>query len=1002
MASDAANREAAGFARGVLRRGWAAAEWITRNDLTLASLVLGVLIVIFFYDVVFLGRTLLTSPLHFHPGAYGYAPTDSQPDHNPYLLDPLASAAGAEPTFKKAARIISHLHGLPWNANLSLGRPFLAEATSANFSPIRLPLMIWPSPEMWDAFLLARLFVAGLFTYLLAKRLGLAKPAAFGATVAFAFSGYFMLYVNMEHPDIYITMPVLLYAFDLLLERPGPGRMAFAVVAVALGVLAFNPQPAVVLLLYGAGYYLARAFVVFRDGGDFRPWPRILPLGLALGLGVGLTAFKLVPFLELSGSLGFGGLGTHGHTGRGLGFDHLRFLVSLFVPYFDGAPLSNYQGTGWTGIRNYVGVVVPLLAFIGLWNRPAMRKGGWFFLVAAVIVLAKIYGVPVVQWLGRLPVLKYIDYGLYASPLVTFSMAMLSGIGLDQLARSGWRWWHLPLAVAAFALLLGWLVWLNRGILDTVPTNHLVLHLTFASCLIVASAAMIAATRWRLVTVHTGIALLIGLMVVELFTFTTPTKGEFADLADVVYGRTDVTIIDRPQRHETFVEAPYISFLKEDTSKYRVIGLDGVLYPNATEAYDLDDIRGLTAISVERYVKYVREFIDPSVVFQWRGGDWPPMDTKGGPLLLGSNPMFDLLNVKYVVTTEAFPLAYTYELAAQFLPAVPETGSSGRLTVFDVDGEKEAVLFEHPPNSLSYSFTPSEESRFLLFKLALDPQVWEPAKGDGVLFKVSAQGDEGNEVLFSKWVDPKNNPDDRRWIDGVVDLEAFIGRPLTLLLSTSPGETPIWDWAGWGGLRLAPSPDTTIDESSSSQFELAYDGEVQIYQNRNALSRAFVVHRAVLAPEESAAVALMRQPDFAPSAEAVVEGSVPESQMAALASSPAADGSSVEITNYSDNQVKLVSHMDNPGLLVLSDAYYPGWKAYVDGKQTPIYATDVALRSVFLPAGEHSVEFTYSPASFKLGAAVSIASLAALMLYVIWRPLRIAAERSLRRRGESR
>lgn len=995
-------REAARFTRGALRRGWAAAEWITRNDLALASLVLGALIVIFFYDVVFLGRTLLTSPLHFQPGAYGYGPMDSQPDNNPYLLDPLASAAGAEPTFKKAARLISDFHGLPWNANLSLGRPFLAEATSANFSPIRLPLMISPSPEMWDAFLLARLFVAGLFTYLLAKRLGLAKPAAFGATVAFAFSGYFMLYVNMEHPDIYITIPVLLYAFDLLLERPGPGRMAFAVVAVALGVLAFNPQPAVVLLLYGAGFYLARAFVLYRAEGNFRAWPRILPLGLAMGLGVGLSAFKLVPFLELSGSLGFGGFGTHGHTGRGVGFDHLRFLVSLFVPYFDGAPVSNYQGTGWTGIRNYVGVVIPLLAFIGLWNRTAMRRGGWFFLVAAVIVLAKIYGVPVVQWLGRLPVLKYIDYGLYASPLVTFSLAMLSGLGLDRLTRGGWRWWHLPLAVAALALLLGWLVWLNRNILDYVPTNHLIAHLSFAGSLIAASAAVIAATRWRLVTAHTGMALLVALLAVELFAFTTPTKGEFADLANGVYGRSDVTIVDRPQRHDAFVEAPYISFLKEDTSKYRVIGLNGVLYPNATEAYDLDDIRGLTAISVERYVEYIRNFIDPSIVFQWRGGDWPPMDTKGGPLLLGNNPMFDLLNVKYVVTTDVFPLAYTYELAAQFLPAIAETGSSGRLTVFNVNGEEDAVLFQHPPNSLSYSFTPNEESRFLLFSLALDPQVWDPDKGDGVLFEVSARGDEGNEMLFSEWVDPKNNPEDRRWIDGVVDLQAFLGEPLTLLLSTSPGETPVWDWAGWGGLRLASSPDAAVDQSSSSQFELVYDAEVQIYQNRNALSRAFVVHRAVLAAEEDAAVTLMQRPDFDPSAEAVVEGSLSEDRLAALDRSPAVDGSSVEITHYSDNRVELLARMDNPGLLVFSDAYYPGWKAYVDGEQVPIYPTDVALRSVFLTAGEHSVEFTYSPTSFRLGAAVTIASLALLLIYAIWRPVTTTAARWSGRRGQGR
>jgi uncharacterized membrane protein YfhO len=83
--------------------------------------------------------------------------------------------------------------------------------------------------------------------------------------------------------------------------------------------------------------------------------------------------------------------------------------------------------------------------------------------------------------------------------------------------------------------------------------------------------------------------------------------------------------------------------------------------------------------------------------------------------------------------------------------------------------------------------------------------------------------------------------------------------------------------------------------------------------------------------------------------------------------------------------------MENPGLLVLSDTFYPGWKAYVDGKKATIYPTDLALRSVFLPAGEHTVEFVFSPGSFKLGSAITIASFAVLLLYVAWGPVRRTA-----------
>jgi hypothetical protein len=190
------------------------------------------------------------------------------------------------------------------------------------------------------------------------------------------------------------------------------------------------------------------------------------------------------------------------------------------------------------------------------------------------------------------------------------------------------------------------------------------------------------------------------------------------------------------------------------------------------------------------------------------------------------------------------------------------------------------------------------------------------------------------------------------------------------------------------------------DGSAPSQFALVYDGEVLVYENRSALARAFVVHRAVLASGQDSAIALMQQPDFDPSSQAVVEGTLSDEQMTALAGSPAVDGSSVEITHYSDDRVELLASMDNPGLLVLSDTFYPGWRAYVDGEEVPIYATDLTLRSIFLPAGEHNVEFEYSPTSFKLGAAVTIASLLGLLIYLTWSPTTTAARRWLGRRSE--
>jgi hypothetical protein len=72
---------------------------------------------------------------------------------------------------------------------------------------------------------------------------------------------------------------------------------------------------------------------------------------------------------------------------------------------------------------------------------------------------------------------------------------------------------------------------------------------------------------------------------------------------------------------------------------------------------------------------------------------------------------------------------------------------------------------------------------------------------------------------------------------------------------------------------------------------------------------------------------------------------------------------------------------DTPGILVLADMAYPGWKASVDGKPATLLTADGLFRAVAVEAGSHKVVFRYRPLSFYAGAAVSLAALAALALW---------------------
>ena len=126
---------------------------------------------------------------------------------------------------------------------------------------------------------------------------------------------------------------------------------------------------------------------------------------------------------------------------------------------------------------------------------------------------------------------------------------------------------------------------------------------------------------------------------------------------------------------------------------------------------------------------------------------------------------------------------------------------------------------------------------------------------------------------------------------------------------------------------------------------------------------------------EAEAKSLLRGGDFQPDQEAVVEG------FPALLNSHGGSGT-VQVVHYGINHVRLRVTAPHRQYLVNSDVHYPGWKAYVDGQQQPLFYTNVTFRGLVVPAGEHAVEMRFSPASLWWPAATSLA--AWLLRGILW------------------
>jgi hypothetical protein len=148
----------------------------------------------------------------------------------------------------------------------------------------------------------------------------------------------------------------------------------------------------------------------------------------------------------------------------------------------------------------------------------------------------------------------------------------------------------------------------------------------------------------------------------------------------------------------------------------------------------------------------------------------------------------------------------------------------------------------------------------------------------------------------------------------------------------------------------------------------------RVYENVRAMPRAWIVSEVRRLPPDLVLYALRNSvlPDgeeFDPARVALVED--PSFELASTGDALVADAAVMPGTD-----TDIVVQVDTPtsAFLVLSDIYYPGWQAAVDGEPTPIARVDYVLSGVRLEAGSHTVQFEYRPSSLRWGGLISVLS----------------------------
>jgi hypothetical protein len=144
------------------------------------------------------------------------------------------------------------------------------------------------------------------------------------------------------------------------------------------------------------------------------------------------------------------------------------------------------------------------------------------------------------------------------------------------------------------------------------------------------------------------------------------------------------------------------------------------------------------------------------------------------------------------------------------------------------------------------------------------------------------------------------------------------------------------------------------------------------------LPRAFLVRDYQVLPPEEVPDA-MKHWRFEPRQKVILEES--PAGIEPVAGLPA-HGSAI-IVSRKPNEVSIMTESEGEAILVLTETYYPGWQAEVDGKRAPILKADYVYRAVSLSPGAHTVVFRFRPATFLIGSALSCAGIIAWLAWAL-------------------
>lgn len=272
-------------------------------------------------------------------------------------------------------------HILPlWNIYSFSGNPLLANLQSAVFYPLNIIFFFAASPVAWVLYIMVQPILAALFTYLFIRSLHVSRLAGTVAGIGYAFIGYVMVWFEMGtigHAALWL--PLILWGLTRYLDTKKTPYLISCSIGIACSLLAGNAQTSAYVLIFSLAYFFWMGWrrLTVREGitGLF-----------FVGMGIALASIQIIPSFELMMYSARDALSSTRTFHQFI--TPWSHIAMLFAPdYFGNPATGNFWGKDYGEFLSYSGIVVLLLAAIGMYSFFQKRIIRLLLAVASIALL---------------------------------------------------------------------------------------------------------------------------------------------------------------------------------------------------------------------------------------------------------------------------------------------------------------------------------------------------------------------------------------------------------------------------------------------------------------------------------------------------------------------------------------------------------------------------------------------------------------------------------------